>query len=170
MKKLLITLSFAILGLAMNNTLTAQKVGYVDTQALIQDIPEVKEANSNIETYKTQLQKKGQEMVKSLQAEYQALERKQANGEISPKELEVEAAKLKEKEQALAQFEQSSQEKIMKKGETLLKPLRDRIQNAIDEVAAENGYAYIIDASIGVLLYADPSADVGAMVKAKLGL
>lgn len=170
MKKLLITLSFAILGFALNTTLTAQKVGYVDTQALIQDIPEVKEANSNIETYKTQLQKKGQEMVKALQTKYQNLERKQANGEISPKELEVEAAKLKEEEQALAQFEQTSQEKIMKKGETLLKPLRDRIQKAIDEVASENGYAYIIDASIGVLLYADPSSDVGAMVKAKLGL
>ncbi len=148
----------------------AQKVGYVDTQSLIQAIPEVKEANTNIETYKAQLQKKGQEMVKALQAKYQDLERRQAQGDISPKQLEAEASKLKEEEATLAQFEQTSSEKILKKSETLLKPLRDKIQQAIDDVASENGFAYIIDSSFGVILYADPSADVGTLVKAKLGL
>ncbi len=169
MKKFIIACTF-LLGVFCTSSIQAQKVGYVDTQSLIQSIPEVKEANSNIETYKAQLQKKGQEKIKALQTKYQDLERRQAQGDISPKQLEVEASKLKEEEAALGEFEQSSQEMIIKKSETLLKPLRDKIQAAIDEVASENGFAYIIDSSFGVLLYADPSADVSALVKAKLGL
>ncbi len=148
----------------------AQKFGFINTQALIQEIPEVKEANSNLETYKAQLQKKGQEMIVALQKKYQDLERKQANGEIAPKQLEVEASKLKEEEAKIGQFEQTSQQQIITKSEQLLKPLRDKIQKAIDDVAAEGGFTYIFDASLGTILYADDSTDVSSLVRAKLGM
>ena len=148
----------------------AQKFGYVNTQALIQDIPDVKEANANIETYKAQLQKKGQDMVKALQEKYVGLQKKQESGEISPKQLEVEAQELKKEEMKIAQFEQDGQKKMLEKSEALLKPLREKIQTAISEVAAENGYDYIFDYSMGIILYADPGTDVSALVKAKLGL
>lgn len=148
----------------------AQKFGYVNTQDLLQNLPEVKEANSNIEAYQTQLQKKGQEMLQSFQAKYQDLERKQAQGEISPKQLEVEAQKLKEEENKILEFDASSQQKILEKSETLLSPIRDRVQNAIDAVASENGFDYIFDYSTGFILFADESADVSSMVKSKLGI
>jgi outer membrane protein len=150
--------------------LQAQKFGFINTQALISEIPEVKEANANLETYKAQLQKKGQAMIQSLQTKYQELERKQQQGEIAPKQLETEAAKLKEEETKIGQFEQTSQQQIVTKSEQLLKPLRDKIQKAIDDVAVENGYQYIFDASLGIILYADDATDVSALVKAKLGL
>ncbi len=159
-----------ILAICLTGTVQAQKFGFVNTQELIQGLPEVKEANSNIEAYQTQLQKKGQEMLQSFQAKYQDLERKQSQGEISPVQLEQEAAKLKEEETKILEFEQSSQQKILEKSETLLSPIRDKIQDAIDQVAAENGYDYIFDYSTGFILFADSTADVGALVKAKLGL
>lgn len=149
-------------------SLNAQKFGYINTQELIEEIPEVKEANSNIETFRTQLQKKGQEMLQELQTKYQDLQRKEASGEISPVELQKEADKLKTEEQTILQFEQESQQKVLQKSEDLLKPLRDRIQQAIDDVASEHGYDYIFDFSTGVVLYADDSTDVSALVKAKL--
>ncbi len=150
--------------------LSAQKFGYLNSQALIQGIPEVKEAEANLETFQQQLAKQGQDMLAKLQTNYQELEKKQAQGEISPKQLEAEAAKLKEEESKLMAFEQNSQQKIMEKSESLLKPIRDKIQAAIDEVASENSYTYIFDASTGFVLYADESTDVSDLVKAKLGL
>ncbi len=155
---------------AFTQVVNAQKFGYINTQELIQQIPEVKEANANIETFRNQLQKKGEDMIKSLQTKYQDLQRRQESGDIAPKLLEAEAAKLREEEQKIAQFNQGSQQKIIDKSETLLKPLRDKIQLAIDNVASEQGYAYIFDASLGVLLYADSANDVSGLVKAKLGL
>ena len=150
--------------------LSAQKFGYVDSAALIQSIPEVKEANSNIETYTNQFQKKGQDMIKNLQAKYADLEQKRNRGELSPVQLEDEAQKLKAEEAEIMSFNSESQNKILEKSEALLQPLRDKIQNAIDEVAAENGYAYIFDYSTGFVLFADQSTDVGALVRAKLGI
>lgn len=160
-------LIFSILSIS---SLDAQKFGYVNTQELIQSMPEVKEANANIETFTKQLQKRGQDMLKGLQAKYANLEQKQGRGEISRIELEAEAEKLKAEEQQLMQFEQDSQQKVVTKSETLLTPLREKIQNAIDAVAADNGYVYIFDYSTGFVLYADQSSDVSALVKAKLGM
>jgi len=169
MKNILKPLMFLAI-MAFSLSASAQKMGYINTQELISQVPSVKEANSNIETYRKQLQSKYENMIKSLQTKYQALEQKQAGGEIAPKQLESEALLLKEEEKKIAEFEQSSQQKIVEKSELLLKPLRDQIQKAIDEVAKENGFDYIFDASIGVILYADKSTDVSTLVKAKLGL
>jgi outer membrane protein len=152
------------------NNLAAQKFGYINTAELLQNMAEVKEANANIETFRSQLLKKGQEMLQSLQTKYQDLERKQAAGEISPKQLEVEAQTLKTEESKILEFEQSSQQKIIDKSESLLGPIREKIQRAIDDVATENGYTYIFDYSTGFVLYADASTDVSSLVKAKLGL
>ncbi|MDA8692756.1 OmpH family outer membrane protein [Saprospiraceae bacterium] len=162
--------TFAVLFFVSAISMYGQKFGYVDTQALLIDMPDVKEANSNIETFTTQLQKKGQDMIKALQAKAQELERKQAQGAISPLELETEAQKLKNEETTIMKFEQESQQKIMKKREDLLLPLRNRIQSAISEVADENNFDYIFDLSTGFVLYADKTTDVGALVKTKLGL
>lgn len=151
-------------------SLSAQNFGYVNTQELIQSIPEVKEANSNIETFRNQLQKKGQDMIKNLQTKYAGLEQKRERGELSPKQIETEAEKLRAEEQQIMTFEQESQQQILKKSEDLLQPLRNKIQTAIDQVASENGYTYIFDYSTGFVLYGDQSADVSNLVRAKLGM
>lgn len=151
-------------------SVNAQKFGYINSAELFQEIPEVKEAQANLETYQSQLQKKGQAMMTAYQTEYQALGQKQQQGELSPKALEVEAQKLKNKEVEIAKFQQESEQKIMQKNDTLFKPIRDKIQAAIDAIAAENGYTYIFDYSAGVLIYADDSTDVTALVKAKLAM
>lgn len=169
MKKKLFTIMLSVCFVGINN-LAAQKFGYINTAELLQNMAEVKEANANIETFRSQLLKKGQEMLQSLQTKYQDLERKQAAGEISPKQLEVEAQTLKTEESKILEFEQSSQQKIIDKSESLLGPIREKIQRAIDDVATENGYTYIFDYSTGFVLYADASTDVSSLVKAKLGL
>ncbi|MDG2449519.1 MAG: OmpH family outer membrane protein [Saprospiraceae bacterium] len=150
--------------------LSAQKFGYINSQLLISQIPQVKEANANIETLQKQLEKQGQEMVASLQNKYQSLEKKQSQGEISRVQLEAEAQGLKQEEATIAKFQQDSQQKIYEKSESLLKPIRDKIQTAIDDVAKENDFQYVFDQAVGILLYADTSTDITPMVRTKLGL
>lgn len=164
--------SYIIMTLAMliSLSMNAQKFGYINSQQLIQQIPQVKEANAELEAMKKQYEKQGQDKVAAFQKKYQDLERKQAQGEISPKQLETEAQVLKAEEMEIAKFQQEIQQKIFEKSEALLKPIRDKIQNAINEVAKEKGYTYIFDQSMGIILYADEAADVSAAVKAKLGM
>jgi outer membrane protein len=148
----------------------AQKFGIVNSQEIIQVLPEVREAQANIETFGTQLQKKYQQMIEALQKKYQDLEQKQAQGEISPKQLEEQALGLKQEEAELAKYEQTSQQQIVDKQNNLMKPIMDKITKAIEEVAKENGYTYIFDGSVGFVLYADETTDVSSLVKAKLGI
>ena len=169
MKKL-INVALALVIIFAAQSLSAQKFAYVNTQEILQALPEVKEANANIETFRNQLINLGQKKVETLRAKYAELEQKQAQGELSPKQIEIEAQKLKEDEMKIAQFEQESQQRILDKSEELLKPIRDKVQNAIDDVAKENGYTYIFDASLGFILYAEDSANASGKVKAKLGL
>ncbi len=166
--KQLTTIFIFVLCLMTTAAVSAQKFGYINAQQLIQQIPQVKEANSELESLKAQYEKQGQEKIASLQTKYQALERKQAQGEISPKQLEVEAQALKQEELNIAKFQQDIQEKLVAKSEALLKPIRDSIQKAIDEVAEAEGYSYIFDESMGIILYADKSTDVSAKVKARI--
>ena len=148
----------------------AQKIGFINTQEILTLLPEVKQANSDIEVMKAMFQKKGQEMVQSLQTKYQELQKKQQTGELAPVEIEKQSAALKLEEGQLGEFEQSSQQKIYEKSEELLKPIQDKVNQAIKDVAAENGFLYIFDSSQGLVLYADPTADASKLVKAKLGI
>jgi len=160
----------AVVMVGYTSDVAAQKFGYINSQELLSQLPEVKESTSNIETLKKQLQKKGQDMVAALQQKYVSLQKDQEQGKLSPVQLEQEAAKLKQEETKIAEFEQSSQQRIFEKTEQLLAPIQEKINNAIKEVAQDNGYTYIFDASLGMVLYADPGSDVSNLVRGKLGL
>ena len=162
----------AIALIAVTSDVSAQKFGFLNSAALLQTMPEVREAEANLATFQEQLQKRGQQMLQDFQTKYQELERKNSAGEISPKQLQEETAALQEEEAKIAQFERDMQEQILGKREELLQPILNEVNEAIQQVAAEEGFAYIFDASPGggILLYADESTDVMAQVKAKLGL
>jgi outer membrane protein len=165
-KSIVFVAAFLLMGTSIN----AQKFGYINSQELISSMPEVKEANAEIETLKLQLQKKGESMLSAYETKAKGLQQKQANGEISPVQLEQEAALLREEEAKILEYERTSQEKIAKKGEDLFKPIQDKVNQAIQDIAAEQGYTYIFDTSLGIILYADESTDVTPMVKSKLGI
>lgn len=154
--------------LMLSTQIDAQKFGYVNSQALLADLPEVKQAEANLEALQKQLQKKGQMMLTDLETKYKDLQRKEAQGDLSPKMIEMEAQKIKEEEGKIAQFEQDMQRQLMQKQNELMQPVLDKVNGAIEAVAKEGGYTYIFDGVGGFILYAEENNDVTAKVKAKL--
>jgi outer membrane protein len=150
----------------------AQKIGYVDSGSLLEMMPKVKEAESNLETLGKQLQAKGQKMMTDYQTKYQDLQRRVQAGDIAPKDQDAQVAMLKDDEDKIQQFQQEMQTQLSDKREALLAPILDEIKTAIQTVAKDNGYTYIFDGSpgVGVLLYADEATNITPLVKAKLGL
>ena len=150
----------------------AQKIGYVDSGSLLEMMPKVKEAESNLETLGKQLQAKGQKMMTDYQTKYQDLQRRVQAGDIAPKDQDAQVAMLKDDEDKIQQFQQEMQTQLSEKREALLAPILDEIKTAIQTVAKDNGYTYIFDGSpgVGVLLYADEATNITPLVKAKLGL
>lgn len=148
----------------------AQKFGYLNSVALLANMPEVKQADSDLQAFQTQLTKKGQEMVKELQDKAADLERKKEQGTISPKDYQTQATKLQEEETAIGAYEKEVYEKLGKKREDLYKPILERVNKAMQDVATENGYLLVFDTSTQVLLYADESLDLTKQVMVKLGI
>lgn len=161
------------LGLILSVTAAqAQKFGYVDSGAILESMPKVKEAESNLEALNKQLQAKGQKMMEDFQLKYQELERKVQAGDITPKDQETQSAMLEEERNKIIQFDQEMQTQLNQKRETLLSPILEEVRVAIQTVAKDGGYSYVFDGSpgVGVLLYADESTNITPQVKAKLGI
>jgi len=158
------------LSILLSTTLVGQKFGYMDSNALVAEMPEVKQADAKLETLQKQLQKQGQQKLQTLQQKAQDLERKERQGEIAPKKLQEEAEKLQAEQLELQQFEQDMQRQVMQKRQELYKPIFDKVNMVIEEIAKEEGYTYIFDLSAGSILYADESTDVTSLVRQRLGL
>lgn len=146
----------------------AQKFGFCDSAALLSGLPEVKAADSELKAFQTQLTKKGQDMVKALQDRAAELKRKQDQGLIAPKELAAQQALLQTEQDSIGRYEQEVYAKLAEKRETMYKPLLDRVNLAMNDVAKANGFAMVFDLSTQVLLFADESLDVTKLVQAKL--
>ncbi len=166
MKKLLLL----AIGLTIASVGYSQKFGYCNSGALLSEIPEVKAADSDLKAFQAQLTKRGQEMVKSLQDKSAELDRKKQQGAISPKDLETQGAKLQEEQANISKYEQEVYDKLAQKREELFKPILDKVNTAMADVAKENQFVFVFDLSTQVLLYADESLDVTKLVKAKLGI
>ncbi len=150
------------------SSVQAQKFGFVNSAEILGALPKVKQADANLEALQKQLQKKGQSMVEQLQQDYLAVQQKVERGELSPKQQEEEAAKLKERETEIGKFEQDMVKQLQDKRNELLEPIYKEVNDAIAAVAKENGFQFIFEKS--VLLYFEESQDVSAMVKTKLGI
>ncbi len=167
MSKLKISLMLAI-ALVFTASVQAQKFGFVDSAGILEDLPEVKQADANLEALQKQLQKKGQGMLEQLQQDYLAVQQRIERGELSPKQQEEEGQKLQARQTELQQFEQDMVNQIQTKRNELLEPIMERVNQAIQDVAKENGLQFIFDKQ--VLLYFEDSQDFSSQVKAKLGM
>lgn len=171
MKKTVKTIFFALFACSvMAQAQPAQKIGYLNAQALLADMTEMKSAESELEAFAKQLSAKDSVMVVGFQAKAQALSEKQQKGEIAPVQLETEKKKLEDEQTKIQQFEQDMQQQMAKKKQEKLQPIYDKVNKAINEVAKENGYTYVIDMTSGSLLYADEKNDLQNLVRKKLGL
>ena len=148
----------------------SQKFGYCNSSILLSNIPEMKQADSELKGFQTQLQKRGQEMVKSLQDRATELKRKEELGTISPKELEIQNAKLGEDKAAISTYEQEVYAKLAQKREELFSPILEKVNKAMGDVAKENGFVFVFDTNSNVVLYAHESLDVTQLVKTKLNI
>jgi outer membrane protein len=159
-------LTVLVAGLSL--TLSAQKFGHVNSNAILASMPEVKMAESNLEALTKQLQAKGQQMVTNYQNKVAELQQNEAD--YSQNQLAVEAEKLQKTQNEIGQFEQDMMIQIDEKRASLLQPILDKVQSAIDDVAETEGYTFVFDSGTGALLFAADGTDITEKVKAKLGL
>ena len=170
MKKL-IKISFLLGTLVlMTTTMQAQKFGYVFSLQILAEFPETKQADANLETLQTQLQKKFEGMYTAAQNQAKQFQDDFAAGNLSPVQQEQAQATLAAEEKKIVEFQQKIQKQIEDKRNELYGPILEKVDGAIKEVAKEEGLTMVFNADTQILLYADESTNVTDKVKAKLGM
>ncbi|MCZ4319298.1 OmpH family outer membrane protein [Aequorivita viscosa] len=151
-----------------NSPIQAQTFGYVNSAAILSEMPDVKRADAKLEVLQNQLQRRGQQMVAQLEADYAVIQQKIERGEASPAQQKQEVQILEKRQQQIIDLEKDMGRQLESKRAELLQPIYEKINNAIAAVAQEKGYRIVFDQ--GVLLYASETLDVSSLVRAKLGM
>jgi len=151
-------------------SMNAQKFGFVNSAQLLSELPAVKSAESELETFQKQLMSSGEAMVKKLDAKIQAYSKEAQEGLLSQVQMQKKEEELAAEQQKIQAYEVEVQNKILKKREDLYAPILDKVKVAIEAVGADGSYTMIFDSSGGTILHANDSENVMAKVKAKLGI
>jgi outer membrane protein len=143
------------------------KVAHINTQELVEAMPKMKVAQTELEKLAKTYEADIQTMIKEYQNKT-----KQYDAEASTKTDEENQKRLAEvtgMQQSIGAYQKQAQEDLQKKEAELLAPIYDEARIAIQKVAKAQGFNYVLDAMNGQgVLYAD-GKDLLADVKKELG-
>lgn len=162
LKKLVIL----FLVLAPLGVFAQDKLAYINTQEIFAQMPELKDVESRLATKQEEIKKN----MSALETEFQTKMQELAGPNGSTDKLTDDQQKqLQDIQQRYQTYLETSDKEFGELRQQLLTPLQQKMQKAIQEVGAENGFTYILE--LGVIPYTSTSAvDAGKLVKAKLGI
>jgi outer membrane protein len=170
MKRVFKVLFLGVALFVMSGVAQAQvKIAHVNTAEILDVMPDKAKAESDLEKYYGELQNQLQAMAKEYQTKMQDYQANQATmSNLVKQSKEKEIVDL---ETRITQFQANAEQEFESKRAELLKPILDKIQNAINLVGKEKGYTYVLDLATGATVYVGTDAiDCTKDVKAKLGI
>jgi outer membrane protein len=158
-----------VLGGAM--TTQAQRFAYIDSDYIMENIPEYKAAEMEIERISIEWQNELEELFGEIERMFREY---QAEAPLLPEDIR------RQREEAIISREQSAKElqmqrfgrdgELFRKRQDMIKPIQDRIFDAVQEIATRGNYAVIFDKSGGLtMLYTDVRYDLSDEVLQALG-
>jgi outer membrane protein len=170
MKKLILTL--LVLAIAFNIQAQRQKFGYVDTEYILEKMPEYRSALRQLESFSESLQQE-------VDSRYDKLDRKFR--EYRAEEPLLTSEQRRQREEEIIQLEEEVKRfenekfgpsgELFQKREELIKPIQDKVFKAIQKVSKENAYDFVIDiAGNMVVLITNPQYDLSDNVLEEMGI
>jgi outer membrane protein len=168
MKKYVIIALVTVSGLFSVKAEAQSKVAHIDAQALIQTMPEAQAAQKTLQQYADELDKDGKGLIDEYQRKMREFD--STADKLTDNMKQIKAKEIQDAQKNIQEYQESAQQKIDAKRQEVLKPIYDKARKAIEDVAKEKGYAYVIDSSAGILLVSPAADDLTAAVKTKLGI
>lgn len=174
MKNLIKTLAFAVMLVALGTTAQAQqKIAYIHTDSLIFMMPESKKADSavNIEVakYEKEMERR-QAKVTEEQKKYEGMVAANGGKEGTGFTWDLARQDYQEAVEKVQKLQENAQTEIPKIRQKQYEPIIEKAKKAIAEVAKEKGYTYVLDGSVGAIIYYSPNDNIMDDVKKKLGI
>jgi len=157
MKKILLLLAISFLSLSIQ----AQKFAYVDTDYILNKIPDFKQAQDKLDVLSADWQKEIENKYADVEQMYRAYQQEQVLLTDDMKEKREDAIIKKETDAKNLQKKYFGTEgSLYLKRQELIKPIQDKIYDAIQKLAANNKYAIVFDSSSDlIMLYKNNNYD-----------
>ena len=145
--------------------INAQKLGHVNSQAIMQELPDYEAARKDLESYKNDLTKElemYQKLIVEFAQDYEA--NKALMSEDTRKRKETD---LMERQQNYEKKAYEAENNLQQKEQQLLQQIMIKVNTAVQELAKKEGYDYVYE--VTTLLYAGGD-DISDKVRKKLGI
>ncbi len=146
------------------------KFGHIDTQQLLQVMPEKATAQATLDKVAKDLEGQQTTIENELTAKYQSyVAKKDSLSDVALANIEQE---IQDMQQRAQNFRQLAMQQYQTKQGELMKPIVEKINKTIETVAKEQGLIYVFDTQQGspVLYKSNQSIDLLPLCKAKLGI
>jgi len=151
------------------NTIQAQKVGHIDSEQLLMAMPETKAMETELKRVQQTYADEYNAQATALQAKLKKYDAEApTQTDVTNQQRQVEVQTLQQK---IQKYAQTADQEIQKKRLDLLRPIVEKAQKAVKDVASEKGVQYVFDSSPGKgLIVFDDGEDLLPAVKTKLGI
>ncbi len=161
-KKLLLAIM-----IALPMSVFGQKFGVINTQELMESMPEIKTVNEQIQAaskkYEDEFAKLQEEFSKKFD-EFQKLE------ESTPQTIkDRRMQEMQELENKINQFRPTASQDLSRQQQQLMAPIQENVMKAIQSVGAEGGYTFIFE-NVMPLYTGTDVTDITSLVKTRLGV
>jgi outer membrane protein len=157
MKKLF----FFLLAVIFTLQLHAQRYAVIDTRYILNKLPEYEDAQKKLDAFSTQWQKEIDEKQVVLDQLYRNFEAERVM--LSDELLKKREDDLFNKEKELRDLQKKRfgfEGDLFKRRQELVKPIQDRVYNAVQKIAVVRQYDLVFDKSEGItIIFADPKLD-----------
>ncbi len=169
MKKIILIAVIALMG---SLGAFAQKYAIIDTRFILDKMPEYKAAQQQLDNIAQEWQKDidaRQVKLDQLYKNYDA-EQVMLSDDLKKKrqdQLFVTEKELRDLQRQRFGFEGD----LFKKRQELIKPIQDKVYNAVQKISSARGYDFVLDKSEGItIIFADPKLDKSEDVLKELGI
>lgn len=163
-------MSLLIFGMAFVSL--SQKYGYIDSQYILDKMPEYAEAKAKLDKFAERWQKEIEDRYKLINQKKEEFLRVEAILPEEERNKRKEEIELMEGETLeLQQMRFGISGDLFAKRKELIEPIQDKVFEAMTEVASRGKYAFVFDkANQSNLIFADPKFDISNLVLRELGI
>jgi len=150
----------------------AQKYAIIDTRYILEKMPEYTNAQKQLDAIAADWQKDIDARQSALDKMYKDYEAEQVMLSEDLRKKREDQLFLKEKELRDLQRQRFGFEgDLFKKRQELIKPVQDKVYNAVQKISTQRGYDFVLDKSEGItIIFADPKLDKSEDVLRELGI
>lgn len=151
---------------------SAQKMAHADISGILSVMPDNEKINQDLQIYATGLSKRVEDMKAQLDGAVKQFNQVLATGDTA-KALEIQKQGM-EMDKEIQQAAQQAEQQLAQKRNDLLKPVLDKIRAAMEKVAKQKGYDYVLNsvdgAGTSIVLWGPNEADITRAVVEELGI